>query len=354
MRHFTSAFGLAMLAALTACAGHDPAGGGGFLPRSLTPSVKDNPNGTSGLVEVPLNTGGGDFSFLAPDQSGKVWFGTGNPVRLLRIDEHTLNLTQYALPSKFDAPSGFALSPQHDVMWFTDLGGSIGSIDLSSHAIQRFKIPTSDSFPVGIAAGPDDAMWFTEYRGGKIGRIGIADHAITEYSLPGGTGAPWRIVEGPDGAMWFSNFESIGRITTNGHVHLYSTGASNPTGITTGPDGGVWFTGKSDHNGSLLGRIDPSTHVRKLIKYAAGSKGNQDLVFRGSSAYMTRTDGKRIDRFDLGGHVVYSRPLPHNYSEPWGITLGSDNQLWFNNQGLNGLAIGKLCPALSSAACKGA
>jgi hypothetical protein len=93
--------------------------------------------------------------------------------------------------------------------------------------------------------------------------------------------------------------------------------------------------------------------VRKLIKWAAGSDGNQDLVFRGSSIYTTRTVGNRIDRFDLGGHAIYSRQLPHNYSEPWGITLGSDNQLWFNNQGLNGLAIGKLCPDVSSGACKG-
>jgi virginiamycin B lyase len=354
MRTFTSAFSLATLLVLTACVGHGAAGSSSFLPQPSALTAKAaGPDTASGLVEVPLNTGGGDLSFIAPDLHGKVWFGTGHPVSLLRIDEHTLNFTQYNLPKAFTGPSGFALSPQLDTMWFTDLGGSIGSIDLSNHKIQRFKIATTDSFPIGIAAGPDNAMWFTEYRGGKIGRIGIANHVITEYSMPSSRGAPWGIVQGPDGAMWFSNFDSIGRINTNGHVHLYAIGTNNPAGITTGPDGGVWFTGESDHLGSLLGRIDPSTHTRKLIKYAAGSKGNQDLVFRGSSIYMTRALGGRIDRFDIGGHVIRSRRLPHDYSEPWGITLGSDNQLWFNNMGLNGLAIGKLCPDISYESCKG-
>ena len=349
MRNLISAFGFATLLVLTACAAPGSGRSTSFLPQSAAPiSEAAEPDAQSALIETQLNAGGGNF--LAPDQLGNVWFGLTSPLALATIGEQTLHVHQYALPNEFAEPSGMALSPVHDAMWFTDIvTNSIGSIGLSSHAITRFKIPTANSFPISIAAGPDNAMWFTEFRGGNIGRIDLATHAIKEF--PGADG-PWGITKGPGTAMWFSAFHSIGRIK-NGHIDLYSVNGNKPFGITSGPDGGVWFTGESDHNGSMFGRIDPSTFARKVDKYAAGSKGNQDLVFRGSSIYMTRTYGNRIDRFDLGAHVVHSRLLPQHYTRPYGITLGSDNQLWFTNQGPTGIAIGKLCPDLSAGQCKG-
>jgi virginiamycin B lyase len=359
MRNLMSTLGLAVLIVPAACAAPG-ARSTSLLPQSAAPAVMAAgpggqsvlPDTQSALIETPLDYGG--VNYLAPDLQGNVWFGLTSPVALATIGEHSLNVELYDLPTKFVEPDGIALSPQHDAMWFTDLvSNAIGSIGLSNHTVERFKIPTDNAFPMGIAAGPDNAMWFTEYRTNKIGRIDLANDTITEFSLPASEGAPWRITLGPDGDMWFSAFHGIGHIKTNGHFNVYAIGSNKPYGITSGPDGGVWFTGESESKGSMFGRIDPKTHTRKLFKYSAGSKGNQDLVFRGSSMYMTRPYGNRIDRFDLGGHTVYSRSLPHDYSQPWGITLGSDNQIWFTNLGPTGAAIGKLCPGLSRDQCKG-
>lgn len=365
MRNLTPVFSLATLLALAACASPG-ARSTSFLPQSTAPAVNDaGSNGPSALpdsqsvqpdtLSALIETPGGGTNYLAPDLQGNVWSGVGSsPAALAAIGEETLHVKQYDLPKEFNDPVGIALSPQHDAMWFTDMVSNvIGSIDLSSHTIERFSIPTNDSYPMGIAPGPGNAMWFAEYRSNKIGRIDLATDTITEFSLPPSEGAPWGIAQGPDGNMWFSGFYGIGRIKPNGHVAFYSIGTNKPYGITSGPDGGVWFTGESDHHGSMFGRIDPNTHTRKLFKYAAGSKGNEDLVFRGSSIYMTRPYDNRIDRYDLGGHNIYSRSLPHNYTVPWGITLGSDNQIWFTNRGPTGGAIGKLCPGLSRDQCKG-
>jgi len=258
------------------------------------------------------------------------------------------------LPASYSGPFGLAMNPAHNVLWFTDPGSNaIGYMNLLNHTVGEFTIPTHHSNPEGITAGPGNAMWFTEAAGGKIGRIDTVTHAITEYDVPSPSN-PSRITLGPDGALWFSNLRSIGRITTKGHLHVYSIGQNNPIGITTGPDGGIWFTGQSDHNGSMLGRIDPDTHLRKIYKYAPGGGGNEDLTVRDSDFWMTRLQGNRIDRFDHATHIIHSRALPHGYARPFGITLGSDNQLWFVNNGPGTMAVGKLCPGLTWGQCKGA
>src|SRR6185437_13863371 len=208
---------------------------------------------------------------------------------------------------------------------------AIGYLNLLNYTSGLFTVPTHGSYPEGIAAGPrDHTMWFTESASGKIGRIDTITQKFKEYSLPSPS-QPYRIALGPDGAMWFTNQGSVGRITTHGHIHLYSIGLNTAKGITTGPDGGVWFTGRSNHDGSLLGRIDPNTHMRKIYKYAAGDGGNEDLSVRASDFWMTRTQGNRIDRFDHTTHVIHSFPLPQGYTRPLGIALGDDNQLWFVN-----------------------
>lgn len=360
MRKISLASGcLATILVMTGCAAND---GGRFVPPSLGQNravVKDGsggfePDTGSSIVEFKFGTSG--FTYLTPDFAGNEWFSSVDPLALLAINERTGAFTQYNLPASYSRPLGLALNPARDVLWFTEpSSNAIGYMNLYNHSVGQFTIPTHDSNPGGITAGPNNGMWFTE-TAGKIGRIDTITHAFREYKLPHGS-LPYRITLGPDNALWFSNLNSIGRITTHGHVHVYSIGQNIAIGITTGLDGGIWFTGHSDpaHNdGSMLGRIDPLTHIRKIYAYAAGSGGNTDLTERNSDFWMTREQGNRIDRFDHVTHIIHSRPLPHGYTRPFGIALGEDDQIWFINQGTKTGAVGKLCPGLPASQCKGA
>lgn len=359
MRTISLASGcLAIVFVMTGCAAND---GGRFVPPSLSQSRAVAPEGGGGgfqpdtgssIVEFKFPSSGLDF--ITPDFAGNEWFGTADPLALVAINEHTGAFTQYNLPASHSGPFGVAMNPQHNVLWFTEPGSNaIGYMNLLNYTVGQFTIPTHHANPEGITAGPGNGMWFTEADAGKIGRIDTITQAFTEYDVPSPS-RPFRITLGPDGALWFTSDKSIGRITTHGHVHVYSIGQNNPTGITTGPDGGIWFTGQSAHNGSMLGRIDPSTHIRKIYAYAAGSGGNEDLAVRDSDFWMTRLAGNRIDRFDHVTHIIHSRPLPHGYTRPFGIALGADDQLWFMNQGPKNTAVGKLCPSLPASQCKGA
>jgi streptogramin lyase len=357
---FTASSCLAAIMMVAGCAANQ---GSSLVPASVAPTgdaavaTADyghgfGPDTGSSVVEFKFASSG--FYFVVPDFAGNEWFGSADPLALVEIDEHTGHFTQYNLPASYSGPYGLAMNPAHNVLWFTDPGSNaIGYMNLLNHTVGEFTIPTHHSNPEGITAGPGNAMWFTEFAAGKIGKIDTVTHAFTEYNVPSPSG-PTRITLGPDGALWFSNRRSIGRITTKGHVHVYSIGQNDPTGITTGPDGGIWFTGESDHNGSMLGRIDPYTHLRKIAKYSNGDGGNADLTVRDSDFWMTRYQGNRIDRFDHVTHIIHSRVLPHGYVRPFGIALGSDNQLWFVNAGSETMAIGKLCPDLTQGQCKGA
>jgi streptogramin lyase len=113
----------------------------------------------------------------------------------------------------------------------------------------------------------------------------------------------------------------------------------------------MWFTGVTQKNdGSLI----LATHKRSIVGYGAYEDGNQSIVSRDSILWMTRRHAESIDRYDPSTHLVKKFGLPAGYALPLGLALGSDHQLWFTNQDLQGsssIAIGKLCPQLHAAQC---
>ncbi len=346
---------LGALFLVAACAGQQPAGS--LIPQTARGDrAVARPANVSGLAEFPVNA---IYAFqIASDLAGNEWVAAASPSSglLLQVNEHTNAISTFALPASVGNPLAVALGVHRNSMWFTSLSKNvIGYFKFSNHAVKTFALPTAHADPSGIAAGPDNAMWFTENRSaasaGKIGRIDLTSFTISEYQLPNGV-KPGRITLGTDGALWFTDSAgSIGRITTAGGISDYTIGANSPTAITTGPDGAIWFTGRSSASGPFVGRIDLTTHGRKLFKYSTGTGWNEGIATRDSELWMTAYDKGTIDRFDPATHTIHRRALPHGFSGPDGIVLGTDNQLWFTNEGPDGSAIGKLCPDLSSQEC---
>src|SRR2546427_332662 len=106
-----------------------------------------------------------------------------------------------------------------------------------------------------------------------------------EFLVPTASSSPHYIVTGPDGNLWFTEFngEKIGRITTRGVFTEFPVFSNaHPSGIAVGPDGNVWFT---EFSGNQIGRITTSG-------------------------------------------VLTEFPLPTHPVDPYGITAGSDGNLW--------------------------
>ncbi len=198
--------------------------------------------------------------------------------------------------------------------------------------ITEFQLPAG-SDPDGITTGPEGNLWFTDSGTNSIGRITTGGH-ITEFSLPITSRHPRSIAPGPDGNLWFTSEtgkDEIGRITPSGHV----TGFAVPTGvepqqITSGPDGNLWFTQTGIERGGSIARITPSGQITvfplpaesRPISIAAGPDGN--LWFTQSNSIYEEGPFK-IGRITPDGEITYF-PIRQ---EPYGITAGSDGNLWF-------------------------
>ncbi len=366
MHHSSTVCCSALALALAGCSGQHATGG--FAPpqpsatgvaaeRSGGVSQRLQPDTVSGIAE--FDTDGGSNPAIASDPTGNL---AGNEfiagsidngdVALFGFHETTHIFTTFSLPhSDSEPPDALALSSKGGEMWFAIPDASIvGYMSLSDETFHQFQVPTQHAGIEGIAAGPDHAMWFTEADAGKVGRISTISHQISEYTLPPAN-HPLGITVGSDGALWFGNGHAISRISTTGHDSDYSIGNNRANAVTTGPDGAIWFTGQSDHNGGLLGRIDLSTHVRKVVKYGAGGGGNAGIVTRGSDLWVTAQQANTIDHYDPASNTIFRRSLPHGYTRPRGIALGADHQLWFTNDGPSHSATGKLCPTQPSSQC---
>jgi len=249
-------------------------------------------------------------------------------------------------------------------LWFTECGAtsSIGRISPSdvgtpNPAVDHF--PTAaGSCPIDITTGPDGALWFTEFAG-NIGRI-TTDGQLTEFPV---AGAPhlFGITKGPGDALWFianccgDAHGKVGRITTGGQVSLFPVrrGTSPAPGITTGPDGNLWFGATNiprtfrgfgiDRILGFIQRMKPRGRVTGLFpiptlysdpsRIVTGPDGNlwftqQGAVGANGCCEPTHPAPGKIGRITTRGKITeFTTPTP--FSNPAGITVGPDGNLWF-------------------------
>ena len=153
--------------------------------------------------------------------------------------------------------------------------------------ITEFPVPTKGSGPHGITIGPDGNIWFTEQLANRIGRI-TTNGAVTEFPVGGGARDLWGIATGADNRLWFCarGSSQIGAITTNGVVTMYP------------------------------------------IPRAANDPAKSPYYIVRRGGHMWYSDlGYRISRIMTNG--VITEWVHQAGVNPWGITVGADNHIWF-------------------------
>ena len=106
--------------------------------------------------------------------------------------------------------------------------------------------------------------------------------------------------------------------------------------------------------GELVGRIDPTSHVRSVRLYdKGGSRIPRFVTSRNGELWFTEQADAALARFTISNHELHRYNLPAGYSTPLGIALGSDNQLWFTeqDQSPHDPAVGKICPSQPDGQC---
>jgi streptogramin lyase len=225
--------------------------------------------------------------------------------------------------------------------------------------VAEFPVPTADGGPVAIAAGRDGNLWFTEAAKNRIGMINPTTHAVADFPIPTADSTPQGIAAGPDGRLWFTELtgNKIGSIDPSSHRiadYPIPTAGSAPIGITTGPDGNLWFT---ERQANKIGTINPTTHAIteftlppptvEVVENAATPDGTTHralsinavpppssepsgiTVGADGNLWFTEELNNKIGTINPSTHTIAEFPIPTARSQPLGIAAGPDGKIWF-------------------------
>jgi virginiamycin B lyase len=169
-----------------------------------------------------------------------------------------------SLPSQIVVGPDKALGYAEQGLAFSKGQGSVpcdgGIVRLTTDGqFKAFDLAHRNVFPLALASGPDGALWFTDERG-RIGRMTTSGH-LKLFSLASfDVTASRAIVRGPDGNLWFTaDHGRIGRITPSGFATVFRTASrarddDESSGLAVGPDRNLWMT---EPTGPGLVKITP-------------------------------------------------------------------------------------------------
>jgi streptogramin lyase len=265
-----------------------------------------------------------------------------------------VTVSEYPLPSPNSDPTSITTGPDGN-LWFVEneVGGGVGEINPTTHAIAVFPIPTANSTPAAISAGPDGNLWFTDEVSGKIGEVNATTHAVSEFPVPYSL-VPLAITAGPDGNLWFTTWNGvIGTInpTTHSIDIIPIPATSSIFGIAVGPDGNLWFTAET---ADIVGMVNPTTHA--VAEFPLPPEFSPDDITAGPDGNLWFTGiGNTVLNGDVPGQIGMINPTTHAITvfripTGWpstGITMGPDGDidfLDFNPGGAPSGSIGTINP----------
>jgi virginiamycin B lyase len=123
---------------------------------------------------------------------------------------------------------------------------------------------------------------------------------------------------------------------------LTGPNSGDPGYLTVGPDGNIWFTELtyfSPTRGNKIGRISPQDpgDGSTIVEFELPNPNSNPFfltVGPDNTLWFTENSGNRIGRITVDGQITEFE-LPNPNSRPTGITLGPDGNLWFTEGGGN-------------------
>lgn len=279
---------------------------------------------TAGVItEFVIPTPGAMEKRITAGPDGNLWFSEFSGNRIGRISP-TGVITEFVIPSDNSHPSELTTGPDGNLWFSENIANKIARITPTG-VITEFALPTSCTTgytcqPSGLITGTDGNLWFTEFGNDKIARI-TPTGVITEFATRW-VSNPSGLTVGPDGNLWFTEAYAIGRITTTGAITEFF-GTGYPKGLTTGQDGNLWFT-----EGSAIGRITMAGDITRFPLRPRVEYANAADIIAGPYGHLWFLYGNAISRITTSG-VITEFALPSADSDPSGLAVGADGNLWF-------------------------
>jgi streptogramin lyase len=279
------------------------------------------------------------------------------------------SITEFSItPGYPTQPFGIVQGPDGR-FWFTEFyANGIGSISTnattSATTVTNILLPTSGAKPFGITVGTDSNIWFTEFDGAKIGCMNTNGTLLGEFPVPTPASRPMGIVSGPGGFLWFverdgskvcvmTNHQAFASntVVTNAGFLEIRTPTSNcyPCNLTVGPDNNIWFTEAASGVGQIA-RLNvnaapipllTSSNIQEFTLSDSNCQPFGITVGPDNALWFTEYVDNRIGRMETNGITTNEYALP-TAGAPYGITAGRDGSLWFAESSVS--QIGRITP----------
>jgi virginiamycin B lyase len=207
--------------------------------------------------------------------------------------------------------------------------------------VKEWDLPIRDSLPHD-SLFDDGYLWVTQMAGQAIARFDVTTGTFKEYPMPSGVD-PKAAVADKQGNIWITT-DLDGVILRfdprTGHISEYI-----PPGpklelhdITIDHNGIVWFCVLHNRpplypDGSMIGRLDPSTGDIKLLDTPTPDSSPYGLTVDADGfIYYTTNESGRLGRVDPNTLKITEYPTPNPDSRLKRITITPDGIVWYTDR----------------------
>jgi virginiamycin B lyase len=255
----------------------------------------------------------------------------------------TLNvqINEYDVPTPRSRPHDPAMGPDGS-LWYTGQGANkLGRLDPKTGKFKEYPLKTRDSGPHGLVADKEGNIWFTAISGGYIGKLDPKTGEVAEFRPSEGVEIdPHTPVFDRNGILWFTNEETnyIGRLDPEtGKMILTKSPTAHavPYGIVVSENNVPFFC---EFGTNKLASISPITmKIREYTLPAASARPRRIALAPDGTIYYTDFARGYLGHFDpASGELMKEWASPGGTeSEPYGIAITNDGEVWYSESGVN-------------------
>lgn len=267
----------------------------------------------------------------------------------------TLNvrIVEYDVPTSKSRPHDPAVAPDGSLWYTGQAANKLGRLDPKSGEFKEYPLKTTNSGPHGLVADKDGNIWFTAISAGYVGKLDPKTGGITEYRPADGAEIdPHTPVFDHDGILWFTNEQTnyIGRLDPKtGKMSLTKvpTPHAVPYGIVILPDDTPFFC---EFGSNKLGHLDPRTMKIHEYTLPTGARPRRLALAPDGTIYYTDFARGYLGHFDAAsGTLLKEWASPRgSESEPYGIAVTKDGEVWYSESGVKPNTLVKFDPKSQS------
>jgi virginiamycin B lyase len=267
----------------------------------------------------------------------------------------TLNvrIVEYDVPTSKSRPHDPAVAPDGSLWYTGQAANKLGRLDPKTGEFKEYPLKTTNSGPHGLVADKDGNIWFTAISAGYVGKLDPKTGGITEYRPADGAEIdPHTPVFDHDGILWFTNEQTnyIGRLDPKtGKMSLTKvpTPHAVPYGIVILPDNTPFFC---EFGSNKLGHLDPRTMKIHEYMLPTGARPRRLALAPDGTIYYTDFARGYLGHFDAAsGTLLKEWPSPGgSESEPYGIAVTKDGEVWYSESGVKPNTLVKFNPKSQS------